>query len=108
MQLHEQTKVTVLQNLLSPFALDLSGYWELCVGGLFGHAGYTECLRPDSMWFKLHHTGKFGNNNDGKLQAKAKLLATQVFLESCVAMLCCCFYSSTHEYKLASITESLR
>ncbi len=81
--------MTALQKLLSPFAPALSGCWERCVGGLFGHAGYTECLRPESTWFKLHHTGKFGNNNSGKLQAKARRLANQVFLGSgAFAMLC--------------------
>ena len=82
LQLQKPTKLTALQKLLSPFAPALSGCWERCVGGLFGHAGYTECLRPESTWFKLHHTGAFGNNNSGKLQAKARRLANQVFLGS--------------------------
>ncbi len=45
------TKVTALQKLISLVAPHLSGDWELCdswtdgcLGGLFGHAGYTECL----------------------------------------------------------------
>ena len=97
LQLRKATAVTALQKLLSPFAPALSGCWERCVGGLFGHAGYTECLRPESTWFKLHHTGEFGNNNDGKHQAKARRLANQVFLETarlrCYAVL---KYSGTH------------
>ena len=82
LQLRKPRAATALQKLLSPFAPALSGCWERCVGGLFGHAGYTECLRPESTWFKLHHTGEFGNNNDGKLHAKARRLANQVFLET--------------------------
>ena len=81
LQLRKPRAVTALQKLLSPFAPDLSGCWERCMGGLFGHDDYTECLRPESTWFKLHHTGEFGSNNSGKLQAKARRLATQVFLE---------------------------
>jgi hypothetical protein len=91
LQLRKSRAVTALQKLLSesPFAPALSGCWERCVGGLFGHAGYTECLHPEPTWFKLHHTGKFGNNNDDKLQAKARRLANQVFLGSgAFAMLC--------------------
>jgi hypothetical protein len=93
LQLRKPTAVTALQKLLSPFAPALSGCWERCVGGLFGHAGYTECLRPESTWFKLHHTGEFGNNNSAKHQAKnlakARRLANQVFLGSgAFAMLC--------------------
>jgi hypothetical protein len=90
--------VTALQKLLSSFAPNLSGYWELCVGGLFGHAFYTENLRPESTWFKLHHTGEFRNNNNDKLQAKAKRHTTQVFLESGTFVKICSFlYSSTHD-----------
>ena len=93
LQLRKPRAVTALQKLLSPFAPALSGCWERCVGGLSGHAGYTECLRPESTWFKLHHTGEFGNNNSGKHQeknlAKARRLANQVFLGSgAFAMLC--------------------
>ena len=93
LQLQKPTKLTALQKLLSPFAPDLSGCWERCMGGLFGHDDYTECLRPESTWFKLHHTGEFGNNNSGKHQeknlAKARRLANQVFLGSgAFAMLC--------------------
>ena len=44
LQLRKPTAVTALQKLLSPFAPALSGCWERCVGGLFGHAGYTECI----------------------------------------------------------------
>jgi hypothetical protein len=89
LQLQKPTKLTALQKLLSPFAPALSGCWERCVGGLFGHAGYTECLRPESAWFELHHTGEFGNNNDGKHRAKARRLANKVFLGSgAFAMLC--------------------
>jgi hypothetical protein len=89
LQLRTPRAVTALQKLLSPFATTLSGCWERCVGGLFGHAGHTECLRPESTWFKLHHTGEFGNNNSGRLQAKARRLANQVFLGSgAFAMLC--------------------
>ena len=81
LQLQNSRAATRLQDLLKPFAPALSGYWERCVGGLFGHAGYTECLRPESAWFKLHDTGAYGNNNKGKLQAKARRLADPVFLE---------------------------
>jgi hypothetical protein len=81
LQLQNSRAVTRLQDLLKPFAPALSGYWERCVGGLFGHAGYTECLRPESAWFKLHDTGAYGNNNKGKHQAKARRLADPVFLE---------------------------
>ena len=89
LQLSKPRAVTALQKLLSPFAPALSGCWERCVGGLFGHSGYTECLRPESTWFKLYHTGEFGNNNSGKLQAKERRLANQVFLGSgAFAMLC--------------------
>jgi hypothetical protein len=89
LQLQKPIEVTALKKLLSPFAPDLFGCWERCVGGMFGHAGYTECLRLEITLFKLHYTGEFGNNNNGKLQVKAKRLATQVFLESCTfAMLC--------------------
>jgi hypothetical protein len=93
LQLRKPRAVTALQKLLSPFAPALSGCWERCVGGLSGHAGYTECLRPESTWFKLHHTGEFGNNNRGKhqakIQAEARRLANQVFLGSgAFAMLC--------------------
>ena len=89
LQLRKPRAVTALQKLLSPFAPALSGCWERCVGGLFGHAGYTECLRPESAWFELHHTGEFGNNNDGKHRAKARRLANKVFLGSgAFAMLC--------------------
>jgi hypothetical protein len=91
LQLRKPRAVTALQKLLSPFAPALSGCWERCVGGLFGHAGYTECLRPESTWFKLHHTGEFGNNNDGKLQAKARRLAIQVFLGSGALAMSCGF-----------------
>ena len=91
LQLQKPTKLTALQKLLSPFAPALSGCWERCVGGLFGHAGHTECLRPESTWFKLHHTGEFGNNNDGKLQAKARRLAIQVFLGSGALAMSCGF-----------------
>jgi hypothetical protein len=91
LQLRTATAVTALQKLLSPFAHALSGCWERCVGGLFGHAGYTECLRPESTWFKLHHTGEFGNNNDGKVQAKARRLAIQVFLGSGALAMSCGF-----------------
>ena len=48
LQLKQARAVTGLQDLLKPFAPALYGYWERCVGGLFGHAGYTECLRPES------------------------------------------------------------
>ncbi len=73
LQLRKATTVTALQKLLSPFAPALSGCWERCVGGLFGHAGYTECpacarkarrrgsnstALANSVWFKLHHTGE--------------------------------------------------
>ncbi len=86
LQLRKPRAVTALQKLPSPFAPALSGCWERCVGGLFGHAGYTECLCPESTW---HHTGEFRNNNNGKLQAKARRLANQVFLGSgAFAMLC--------------------
>ena len=89
LQLRKPRAVTALQKLLSPFAPTLYGCWERCVGGLFGHAGYTECLSPESAWFKLHHTGEFGNNNDGKHRAKARRLANKVFLGSgAFAMLC--------------------
>ena len=89
LQLCTAMAVTAIQKLLSPFAHALSGCWERCVGGLFGHADYTKCLRLESTWFKLYHTGEFGNNNECKLQAKARRLATQVFLESgTFAMLC--------------------
>ena len=81
LQLKTPRKVNQLQALLKPFAPALSGYWERCVGGLFGHAGYTECLRPESEWFKLLDTGAFGNNKKGKLQAKARRLADPVLLE---------------------------
>jgi hypothetical protein len=81
LQLKTPRKVNQLQALLKPFAPALSGYWERCVGGLFGHAGYSECLRPESAWFKLHDTGAYGNNNRGKLQAKARRLADPVLLE---------------------------
>jgi len=91
LQLQKPTKLTALQKLLSPLAPALSGCWERCVGGLFGHARYTECLRPESTWLKLHHTGKFGNNNDGKLQAKARRLANQVFLGSGALAMSCGF-----------------
>ena len=98
LQLQKPTKLTALQKLLSPFAPDLFGCWERCMGGLFGHDDYTECLRPESTWFKLHHTGKFVSNNSGKLQAKARRLATQVFLErSTFAMLY--YYSGTRGNK---------
>ena len=80
LQLCKPRAVTALQKLLSPFVPDLSGIWERCDGGLFGNAGYTECLHPESTWFKLHHTGKFGSNNADKLQAKARRLATQVLV----------------------------
>jgi hypothetical protein len=91
LQLRKPRAVTAPEKLLSPFAPALSGCWERCVGGLFGHAGYAECLRLESSWFKLHQTGEFGNNNECKLQAKARRLATQVFLESSTfAMLCGC------------------
>ena len=53
LQLQNSRAVTRLQDLLKPFAPALSGYWERCVGGLFGHEAYTECLRPESAWFKL-------------------------------------------------------
>jgi hypothetical protein len=89
LQLRKLRAVTALQKMLSPFDPVLSGCRERCVGGLFGHAGYTECLRPESTWFKLHHTGEIGNNDDGKHRAKARRLANQVFLESgAFAMLC--------------------
>ena len=81
LQLQNSRAVTRLQDLLKPFAPALSGYWERCVGGLFGHEAYTECLRPESAWFKLHDTGAYGNNNKGKHQAKARRLANPVFLE---------------------------
>ena len=81
LQLKQARAVTGLQDLLKPFAPALSGDWERCVGGLFGHEAYTECLRPDSAWFKLHDTGAYGNNNKGKHQAKARRLADPVFLE---------------------------
>jgi hypothetical protein len=81
LQLKTPRKVKQLQDLLKPFAPALSGYWERCVGGLFGHEAYTECLRPESAWFKLHDTGAYGNNNRGKHQAKARRLADPVFLE---------------------------
>ncbi len=67
LQLHKPRAVTALQKLLSPFAPALSGCWEQCVGSLFGHAGYGECLGLKSSWFKLHHTGEFGSNNECKL-----------------------------------------
>ena len=38
LQLRKPRAVTVLQKLPSPFAPALSGCWERCVGGLFGHA----------------------------------------------------------------------
>jgi hypothetical protein len=44
LQLQKPTKLTAFQKLLFPFAPALSGCWERCVGGLFGHAGYAECL----------------------------------------------------------------
>jgi len=44
LQLKNSRAVTRLQDLLKPFAPALSGYWERCVGGLFGHEAYTECL----------------------------------------------------------------
>ncbi len=89
LQLSKPRAVTQLQALLVSFAPALSGYWERCVGCLFGHAGYTECLRSESAWFKLHATGAYGNNNNGKLQAKAMRLANLVFLErGTFAMLC--------------------
>ena len=81
LQLRKPTAVTALQKLISPFAPALSGYWERCVGGLFGHEAYTECLRPESAWFKLYDTGAYGNNNKGKHQAKARRLANPVFRE---------------------------
>jgi hypothetical protein len=91
LQLQKPTKLTALQKLLSPLAPALSGCWERCVGGLFGHAGYTECLCPESAWFKLHHTGEFGNNNEGKLRAKARRLAIKVFLGSGALAMSCGF-----------------
>ncbi len=96
LQLRKPRAVTALQNLLPPFAPDLSGCWERCVGGLFEHVFYTECQRPESTWFKLHHTGKFGNNNNGKLQTKAKRLATQVSLESGTFAMLCAFLIFQH------------
>ena len=63
LQLRKPRAVTALHKLLEPFVPDFSGYWERCVGGLFGHAGYTECLRPESAWFKLHHTGDSGKQH---------------------------------------------
>jgi hypothetical protein len=88
LQLRNAVADTALKKLLLLFVPHLSGCWERCVG-LFGHDGYTECLRLEGTWFKLHHTGEFGINNDGKLQAKVRRLANQVFLESCAfAMLC--------------------
>ena len=109
LQLRKPRAATELHKLLSPFAPALSGCWERCVGGLFGHAGYTECLRPESPWFKLHHTGEFGNNYDGKLHAKARRLANQVFLETarlrCYAVL---KYSGTHDNKQALNTTHYR
>jgi hypothetical protein len=44
LRLRKARAVTQLQVLLVPFAPALSGYWERCVGGLFGHDDYTECL----------------------------------------------------------------
>ncbi len=91
LQLRKPRAVTAHQKLLSPLAPALSGCWELCVGGLFGHAGYSECLRLKSLWFKLPHIREFLNNNECKLEAKARRLATQVFLESgTFAMFCGC------------------
>ena len=109
LQLRKPRAATALQKLLSPFAPALSGCWERCVGGLFGHAGYTECLRPESTWFKLHHTGEFGNNNDGKLHAKARRLANQVFLETARLRWYAVFkYSGTHDNKQARNTTHYR
>jgi hypothetical protein len=109
LQLKTPRKVNQLQALLKPFAPALSGYWERCVGGLFGHAGYTECLRPESVWFKLHDTGAYGNNNKGKLQAKARRLADPVFLERCTfAMLCTSYDSGTELRKLTESDQCMR
>jgi hypothetical protein len=97
LQLRTPRAVTRLQDLLKPFAPALSGYWERCVGGLFGHDGYTECLRPESACFKLHDTGEFRNNNKAKLQAKTRRLANPVFLERGTSAMICSFLISGPE-----------
>jgi hypothetical protein len=73
-------------SLYAPHLSNLSGDWERCVGDLFGHAGYTECLRfkfgkyvvQTSTSTTLASSGTTTHHHD----AKAKRLATQIFLKS--------------------------
>jgi hypothetical protein len=106
LQLRSAVAETALQKLLHPFAPQLSSCWARCEGGLFGHAGYTECLRLASTWFKLHHTCEFESNNQGKIQAKARHLAT--LKSSTFAMLCCFLHFGIHDNRPACLNESLR
>ncbi len=58
--------VTALQISLSPFAPDLSGYWERCVGGLFGNKEYETCRAASSPWMPILTRGEFSNSNKGR------------------------------------------
>jgi hypothetical protein len=84
LQLRNAVAETALPKFLPPFAPHLSGCWARCKGGLFGHAGYFECLLLARTWFKL------------QTPSESDALATQVFLESCTFAMVCCFLTFRH------------
>jgi hypothetical protein len=79
LQVRKPRAVTALQKLLSPFAPDLSGYWERCVGGLFGNHfkpgernfKLPPCRAASSPWMPIQSRGEIGSSNKGRAANKS-------------------------------------